>query len=120
MCEVYGCIQVVCDFTTHPCADEWDSDVDTETSDADSFFSDDDNDDNCFDDDLWDVFGKCQVQESEGEWCDCTIFTLKSSKSAPGSDVCLYFGGDEYEGLVPDTYSMDKDDNFMIQTEIKL
>ena len=39
-------------------------------------------------------------------------YTLRSPPE-PGSDVCLYFGGEEYEGLlVPsNTYSLSKDDH---------
>ena len=62
-----------------------------------------------FDDDEWDVLVKCHVEEN-GEWCESTIYTLRSS-SEPGSDVCLYFGGEEYEGLPPNTYSLIKDDH---------
>ena len=54
------------------------------------------------------MLAKCHAEDN-GEWCECTIYTLKSSQS--GSEVCLYFGGEEYEGLPPNTYSLSKDDH---------
>ena len=53
------------------------------------------------------MLAKCNVEDN-GEWRECTIYTLKSS-SEPGVDVCLYFGDEEYEGLCPNTYSLIKD-----------
>ena len=53
------------------------------------------------------MLAKCHVEDN-GKWRECTIYTFRSS-SEPGSDVCLYFGGEEYEGLPPNTYSLNKD-----------
>ena len=46
---------------------------------------------------------ECVGQMTCGGHCECTIYsnteyTLRSPPE-PGSDVCLYFGGEEYEGL---------------------
>lgn len=43
----------------------------------------------------------------------CKLYSWKLSKSQPGSDVCIYFEDDEYEGLPPHTYSIDKNSNVL-------
>ena len=69
-----------------------------------------------FDDDEWDKLVVCEVEEDNGVWKRCTIFSLKSSHHS-GSEVCLYFGNDEYEGLPPDTYTLDKNRNVLYDSE---
>ena len=46
------------------------------------------------------------MKEDNGRWNRVTLSALKSTID-PSSDVCLYFGTDEYEGLPPNTYTLD-------------
>ena len=51
-----------------------------------------------FDDDEWSKeLDGIEVQESDGEWRKITLFRNRTNTN----HVCLWFGGDEYEGLDP-------------------
>ena len=77
---------------------EWDSDASEESSGVQSevFHAGD-----------WIKEAVCEVEEVDGVWRHCEIFSLKVS-DRPGSEVCIYFGDDVYEGLPPNTYTLDK------------
>lgn len=54
--------------------------------------------DNIFNDDEWTKeLDGIEVQELEGEWRKVTVFRNRGRPS----HVCLWFGGDEYEGIDP-------------------
>ena len=60
-----------------------------------------------FNDSDWSVYGTCEVQEEDGTWRRATLFNLISRTAVPGGHICLYFGDEEYEGLPPNTYTLD-------------
>ena len=68
-----------------------------------------------FNDDDWDKFAVCKVQEDDDTWTRYILFALKSVRD-PSFSVCLYFGTDEYEGLPLNTYILDRNNHtFFIQ-----
>ena len=75
----------------------------------------DNSDENAFNDDDWIKVAVCEVQEEDGRWRRCSILELKTSNSNHvSSDVCLYFGENECEGLPPNTYKLQVDKNFRV------
>ena len=92
--------------------DEWDSDVVEESTSQSQSDIEDNSDSNSFNDDDWIKVAVCEVQEEDGRWRQCTILELKTSNRHPTlSNVCLYFGNNEYEGLPPNTYRLQIDNN---------
>ena len=64
---------------------------------------------NIFHDTNWCKFAVCEVLEEDGEWRRCTLYNLKSSESV----VCVFFGDNEYEGLPPHSYSVNRNTNVL-------
>ena len=56
------------------------------------------------------------MKEDNGTPKCVTLFTLKS-ESDPTSDVCLYFGTDEYKGLPPNTYTLDTNTRILFDSD---
>ena len=69
-----------------------------------------------FNDADWIKEAVCEVEESDGVWRRCEIFSLKVS-DRPGSEVCIYFGDEEYEGLPPNTYTLVKGSSVLYDSD---
>ena len=83
-------------------SDEGESDLGC-VSDSDGGESDSHESVSDFEDDDWVKVGACEVLDNTSIWRGVDILAKKGDHDR----VCLWFGGDEYEGI-PGTYRYDK------------
>ena len=55
------------------------------------------------------LFVRCEVEEESGEWRGVDVYCQKENPV----NVCMHFGGEEYEGLPGGTYRFDRSESHL-------
>ena len=92
----------------------WNSTMADGDPDESRYFSGDDEGGDVFMNDKdWSLFVRCEVEEASGEWRGVDVYCLKENPA----NVCMHFGGEEYEGLPGGTYRFDRSESHLYDAD---